>query len=403
MWQLLMRQLLMWKWLILLPAAFASTPQDPLIGQAHAAPPEFAADALLRIAENAKLSPAAKIELIEEAFRLAQSAHFPMPFRSFRSEYDSSAAVLNQAYRLHLDAQSLQTRAVHDLLPLAPLKARQHFEEILFPQLPDLTCADALIPDVGSFYEVLGQVVQNTFTQKERSKEEHVNFLLGYLSRLTSPVQLAPVARLLRTLTFTPAQKDAVLAQFNGILESMASPSRVYQATLPDIEAALTDGMRPAFAEYEKRARTTNLQCTDSDIEAHKFWQSGDSKAMFEQVRNRQAPDLLQQVSSWSGPFEEKSLIYRALLDSASGPDFDKTLAAFLEYLNGSNLQQQSPVEWFVPAKSLYERLHDSNSAEAERVMAAYSESGNPILVLYAALEERFGSKKPAWIGVSAS
>lgn len=387
---------------VILSPAFGAPAQDPLIGQAHAAPPEFAADALLRIAENAKLSPAAKIELIEEAFRLAQSAHFPMPFRSFRSESDSGAAVLNQAYRLHLDALSLQSRAVRDLLPLAAAKARQHFEEIRFPELPALTCADALIPDVASFYEVLGQVVQNTFTQKERSKEEHVNFLLSYLSRLISPAQLAPVARMLRTLTLTPAQRDLVFVQFNGILESMESPSRAYQATLPDIEAALTDDMRPAFAQYDRRAGTTNLPCADSDIETHKFWQSSGSTAMFEEVRNRHAPDLLQQVSSWSGPFEEKSLIYMALLDSASGPDFEKTLAAFVEFLNSSNLQQQSPVEWFMPAKSLFDRFHDGNAVEAERVMAAYRESGNPILVLYAALEERYGSKRPAWIGASA-
>src|SRR5271165_4393258 len=215
---------------VILSPAFGAPAQDPLIGQAHAAPPEFAADALLRIAENAKLAPAAKIELIEEAFRLAQSAHFPMPYRSFRSESDSGAAVLNQAYRLHLDALSLQSRAVRDLLPLAPAKARQHFEEIRFPELPALTCADALIPDVASFYEVLGQVVQNTFTQKERSKEEHVNFLLSYLSRLISPAQLAPVARMLRTLTLTPAQRDLVFVQFNGILESMESPSRAYRS-----------------------------------------------------------------------------------------------------------------------------------------------------------------------------
>src|SRR5450755_1798475 len=145
---------------------------DPLVGLAHAAPPEFASDALLRIAEKATLTQDAKIELLEEAFRLAQSAHFSIPYRSFRAESDSLAATRNQAYRLHLDALSLQTRAVRALLPLAPAKARQYFEQIRLPQFPALTCADALIPDVASFYDVLGQVAQTTFSPKERAKED---------------------------------------------------------------------------------------------------------------------------------------------------------------------------------------------------------------------------------------
>jgi hypothetical protein len=371
---------------------------DPLVGLAHAAPPEFASDALLRIAEKATLTQDAKIELLEEAFRLAQSAHFSIPYRSFRAESDSLAATRNQAYRLHLDALSLQTRAVRALLPLAPAKARQYFEQIRLPQFPALTCADALIPDVASFYDVLGQVAQTTFSPKERAKEEHVNFLLSYIARLTSPVQLAPAARLVRTVALTPPQKDVVLVQFTGILQSMESPGRLFEATLADLQASLSDEMRPAFADYDKRARTTNLACKNADIETQPLWQSSDSKAMFEQTRNRQ-PDLLQQVSSWNGSFEEKCLIYRALLDSAAGPDFDKTLAAFLGYLNSSNMYQQSPVEWFIPAQALHDRLHDSNSAQAERILAAYRESGNPILALFAALEEKYGSKRPSWIG----
>jgi hypothetical protein len=370
----------------------AAPPPDPLVGQAHAAPPEFAADALLRIAEKAKLSPEGKIELLEEAFRLAQSAHFPIPYRSFRAESDSLAATRNQAYRLHLDTLSLQARAVRALLPLDPAKARQYFEQIRLPQLPELACSDALIPDVSSFYEVLGQVAPATFSPKERAKEEDVNFVLGYVARITSPVQLAPAARLVMT------QKEVVRVQFDGILESINAPGRAFEATLADLQAALTEEMRPAFAEYDKRARNTNLPCRNSDIESNPLWRSSDSKAMFEQTRNHQ-PDLLQPISSWSGLFEEKCLIYRALLDSASGPEFDKTLAAFIGYLNSSNLYQQSPVEWFVPAQAVYDRLHDSNSPQAERVLSAYRESSNPILVLFAALEDKFGSKRPAWIG----
>src|ERR1700685_3551217 len=142
--------------LVTVALAAPAPPPDPLIGQAQAAPPEFAADALLRVAEKTKLTPEGKIELLEEAFRLAQSAHFPIPYRSFRAESDSLAATRNQAYRLHLDTLSLQVRAARALLPSPPEKPRQYFELIRLPQLPQLTCADALIPDVAGFYDLLG-------------------------------------------------------------------------------------------------------------------------------------------------------------------------------------------------------------------------------------------------------
>jgi hypothetical protein len=380
-------------------AAPAPVP-DVLLEQARAAPPEFAADALLRLAESGKRTPEKRIALMEEAFRLAQSAHFQMPYRSFRNGTDSREATQSQAYRMRLDALSLETRAVAALVPLDPAKARQYFEEIRVPQLPALTCSDNLIPEAGSFYQVLGTIVQNTFSRADREKEEHLNFLLGYVARITSPVQLAPVARLIRSVTLTPAQQDAVLGAFNGILANMESPTRAFEATLPELQAALSDEMQPAFAKYASRARTTNSFCKDADIQVNAYWQSPESKAMFEQARGRK-PDLLQQVSSWSGPFEEKSLVYLAVLDAASGPDFDPALAAFVEYLRGASLQQQSPVEWFLPARTLYDRLRDRGSPEAERVLAAYRESGNPILALFSAMEANFGSKLPPWVPAS--
>ncbi len=46
---------------------------------AAAAPPEFAADALLRIVESGKLADKnARRELVEQAFQLAASAKFPV-------------------------------------------------------------------------------------------------------------------------------------------------------------------------------------------------------------------------------------------------------------------------------------------------------------------------------------
>ena len=91
---------------------------------AGAAPPEFTADALLRIVESGKLADQnARRELIDHAFQLAASAKFPVRMVGVTgTTTDTASGSLNQAYDLKLDVLSLQSRAVRDMLPLDPAK-----------------------------------------------------------------------------------------------------------------------------------------------------------------------------------------------------------------------------------------------------------------------------------------
>src|SRR5580692_11093315 len=106
--------------LLLIPALFGAEPAklpEPLrsISElAAAAPPEFTADALLRIVESGQLAdPNARHELIEHAFQLAGSAKFSVRMVGVTgTTTDTASGSLNQAYGLKLDVLSLQSRAV---------------------------------------------------------------------------------------------------------------------------------------------------------------------------------------------------------------------------------------------------------------------------------------------------
>ena len=176
--------------LLFLAAALVDAQKLPepylsIVELAHSAPPEFAADALLRVVESGKVTDRnARRDLAEQAFRLAGSARFPVRMRGLPgSTVDTRSGYLSQAYDLKLDALSLESRAVHDLLSLDAAKARELFQDIARPQLASLTCDDALVYDVSDFYQTLGAIANTTFTQKERDKEEHVAFLLDYLGQ----------------------------------------------------------------------------------------------------------------------------------------------------------------------------------------------------------------------------
>jgi len=212
--------------LLLIPALLLAElpklpePYQSIADLANAAPAEFAADALLRMVESCKISDKdAKRELTAHAFQLAGSAKFRFRMRGLPgSMVDTRSGYLSKAYDLKLDALSLQSRAVHDMLTIDAGKARELFLEIVKPSLPPLTCDDPLVYDVADFYQTLGAVINAAFSPQERKKEEHVNLLLDYIAQTTSPAQLGPLARAIKTINLTAEQRAVVWTKFNGVL-----------------------------------------------------------------------------------------------------------------------------------------------------------------------------------------
>jgi hypothetical protein len=435
--------------LLLTATLFAQAPKLPepyqsIVELAHSAPPEFASDALLRVMESGKIPDRnTRLDLAEQAFQLAGSSKFPVRMRGVPgSTTDTRSGNLSQAYDLKLDALSLESRVVRDLLPLDAAKARELFQNIPRPTLTSLTCDDALVYDVSDFYQTLGAVANAGFTQKERDKEEHVNFLLDYLGQATSPVQLAPLARVIQSANVTPAQRDILWNRFNGLLEGVQADDRSFSASQSDLSQLVTPEMQGSFEKYRQK----NTACKDdlgasvlingdaqpqksgSTPKIERYWQSteaqrllmganklrfgSDGKPLSDADRStrewqQQLTDFLSELADWT-PAQEKSeadfyhqkcVVFAALIELIPpGAQRDKTLQAYVDFISNSNLQQQSPVEWFMQAHSMLERVRSTNTGEPAKLLDAFQSSGNTVLALYTAIEKIFGGKLPSWV-----
>src|SRR5258708_14433586 len=78
-------------------------PYLSLADSARAAPPELAADALIRIAAAPKLLAPLRIELLDEAFQIAGAATFPIRLNNTGLHTDTREWAVTEALALRLD------------------------------------------------------------------------------------------------------------------------------------------------------------------------------------------------------------------------------------------------------------------------------------------------------------
>ena len=214
--------------LLLLPVLCAAADLNPLIDAARAAPPEFAADALIRLAGFDSLPPSRRIELLEEAFADGARAQLPFKRHAAMARQDGPVRFLNRAFDQNLDALSLQVRAVEAALPLDTAKAREWFARIKPPVLPRLTCDDFLAYDVSSYYEALGRLAGQGFPEGERAKGGVFRFLRDYAGALSSPVQVAPLARVLAAAPVSDEDFVALVSSFGAALGKISGDDRSF-------------------------------------------------------------------------------------------------------------------------------------------------------------------------------
>jgi hypothetical protein len=393
----------------------------------------------LRIAESGKLADRnARRELIEHAFQLAVSAKFPVRMEGLRgTTTDTASGSLSQAYALKLDVLSLQSRAVLDMLPLDPSKARELFGEIVKPTLAPLTCDDALVYEPSDYYPALLAVVNGTFTPKEKAKEEHVNLLLDALAQVTSPSQLAPLAGAIQSAAVTAEQRQILWARFGGLLENMQPDERSFAVSLPALMSLGVPQIQAQITKFQQKnhgcetdiAASSNPSAPAAKTSAPKldrYWQSGTAKQLLQagqKLRFRssnelltdadratpewqqQLSDYLNLIADWTQDeqesdavfYHEKCIVFTALLDMVpSGPQNDTILADYVDFIGNSGLYQQSPAEWYVEPHTVLDRSLPNSSLHL-KILKAYRDSGNPVLALEVALEKTFGGATPAW------
>ncbi len=405
-------------------------PYQSLAELARGAPPEFAADALLRLIEQGRLADKdVRRNLIEEAFRNAAAAKLPVRMDGLPgTTTDTASGSLSRAYALKLDALTLESRAVRDMLPLDPASARRMFADIARPTLTPLTCDDALVYDLADYYQALGAVVNSTFTPKERAKEEHLNFVSDYLGQATSPLELAPLATVIQTVGVTALQRQGLWARLGGLLETGQLDDRSYSAALASLNSLTVPELQTSLEKFRQRSR--GCETDSSSTPASKkpatpkldsYWQSTNSQHLIEPGRKlrfdknnvplsdadrstpewqQQVDDYLSQLAGWAADqenseadfYHEKCTVLMAVIELAPpGSESDALIADYVDFVSKSSLYQQSPVEWYLEPQALLERFRPGPLRA--KILDAFQRSGNPVLSLEVALE-RANSRK---------
>ena len=380
--------------LVLSAAALGAPPDRPklppdldrIVELSNATPPEFAADALLRVATVTKVDKRLRIELIDRAFHLAPGAQLHTSLIAAATFADTGAAMIAAASKLNLDALSLQPRAVRDMLQLDKHAARELFLEIVQPAA--VVACDQPQPDTSSLYDVLAAVANTTFTDQERKKEEHLNLVMSYMSRAASQSQLPPLQQMIAMLNLTREQRDILTTQFEGLRQSVASaacppPKTGDVASRPDAFWKSDQGQRLYAHGIRLRNKEGGAQYTDAERTAPEWIQ--------------QLTDYMKDLAGWSPSdekdevtyYHQKAIVHEMLVELIPrGAERDKAIQAYVDFVANSTLQRERPVEWFFHAQSLLDRMRNSSIGEPAKILAAFENSGNPVLLLYTLLDK---------------
>lgn len=263
------------------PAAAQSRPPravavDELLVDAQRVPPEFEADALLRIAQSSSLGESRRRQILIDAFMRAYGAQESFRRVSLGVPPDSRQGALALTYDSRLTRVSLQVRAAQMLSVVDPRRARELFEWIE-PGASATPCEESLVPALGEYYTTLSVLARTTFRPSQRA--EALRFLEFYLWRAHLPSELPAVAT--AVLRFNPGQLEAQYLEgvLRFIMEGTARDPRGFSVTGLDIVSKLGElsdanhdkgvtgwHLLAAMRDYMK-AQLTGPRCTDSAIE----------------------------------------------------------------------------------------------------------------------------------------
>jgi hypothetical protein len=391
-----------------------------LADRARGLPPEFAADALLRIAAAAGSHDLAfERQTIEDAFYLAAQSQEPFARRRWPH---AAVNLFDKAYTQGLDACTLQCRAVDALLPIDYKKARELFSEIPAPRIPQPGCQDTLAPDVAIFYNTLAEVAARAFNAKEVSDEEPFHLFERYVGGANSLLQIDPAARMLAGARMNPAQLEALVASLAASLQQLSPDARSIAmngeagdavSTLAAAGGGHNINVQPlldAWRTYAGRkpdgdpCPDITEQCASSECRdlSNQFAALINGKGGFAlTLEQKSAPEwgaklreYLAALAAWkcsddpSECFHAKGQFYGELFELApNNLDRDLLLRSLLAWLEQNSYQHDHQVEWFYPVNTLLVHAF----ADPHGMRAAIDtmlNSPDPVISFYARLEQ---------------
>jgi hypothetical protein len=366
-----------------------------IVDLARPAAPEVFAYTVVKLVESGKIPQRElQVEMLEDAFHSAARATEPVRLIAIPgTPPDTREMYRSKAGELGLDAISLQSRILGNLLTVDRGKARELMGQIVHPVLDPRPCEDALVADIATYYEIAAAVAQSAFTAAEKDNDAHLQFLIGVLSAAKSPGEVAAFAGAIQNVTFTKAQWEVVLAVIARKLETVGADYRSFAVSFNAMEGSVSrlaelaranriesvDGLLGSFRKYLVAQMTaprckpdipvaldemswfrpnlseaeTNPKERKEALKAHAYFESGDSKLIgdrlksilpragasnrvfFSGVTDQGLADFLQEYALWTPPgsdvdaLHEKATALEVLLQQTA-PGEDRDRASRL-------------------------------------------------------------------------
>ena len=195
--------------------------------------PDFAADALIRIASSPKIvDPEWRRDLLDQAFIRAYGVREPYRRQStIPIPPDSRQGAEQLAFTTSLTRVSLQVRAAQLMAFSDPAHARELFEWIDLDLVP-ATCGDPLVPSVDEYYSALTLLARTTFGD---DRAEALRFLSLYLWRAHLPSEIPALARALERFRPRPDEAPFLEGVFRWVLIGGSSDARGFSSAALDI------------------------------------------------------------------------------------------------------------------------------------------------------------------------
>ena len=399
----------------------ALTPEvQSIVDLARSTAPEVFADTMVRLIQSGRIPQReAQIDLLEQAFAVAADAVEPVRLVTLpTTPTDTRELYRARAGDLSLDALSLQSRILKELLTVDPARARERFAAIQHPALDPRPCADPLVADASAYYEIAAAIAQSSFSAEEKKQEAHVQFLAAVLSGVTSPNELAPFARSLNTVALNPPEWALLGAAFAAKLQATSRDYRPFALSFDALQSEVgrveemtgSDQLPQAFRKYTVN-QLTGLRCAPDiaiafdpkDLKQEKraetfktsdpYFSGGDAKHIGDEVRSLTSggrfEDFLHDFLAWepSGSdadiLHQRAAVYGALIFVLlPGQSRSRVRTVGSPMLASSEAQRKAPAEWVWQAH----RLIELAGAEAPKLFVAFRESGNAALVVYSFL-----------------
>ena len=227
-----------------------------LVSAADSLPIEFRADLQLNAIESGNFPPSELFQnVLERLFDSAAELKSPYPFVTGNLTQNSFQRELVWGLQLtKLDTLEVRLRVIAPMSIISRHLAAQELDSIRL-DIPRSTCSAALVPDVSVYYDNWADLSRRSGATDGSPGKNSFSRYEELIRRVTSVVQLTPLARLLvASDSFSPDQFMRLVSQYAVLLQQLQATDREV-ASMED-NHAFTMAMRSLAGRIKGRNLT---------------------------------------------------------------------------------------------------------------------------------------------------